>query len=327
MKRFIVSVLVCLLLVNMAIFAAGGAQSGGDTKPSYPTRNITMICPWAAGGGTDAILRALSAALEKQLGVTVTVENRTGGAGAIGHAAIKNARPDGYTLGMTTFELNSLPQQGLIDFTYQDYDNLIRVNADAAALSVNAKAPYKTIKEFVDYCKANPGKVSIGNSAPGSVWHVAAGLLANHTGIDVKHVSFEGAAPAVTALAGGHIEAVAVSLAEVKSQLDAGNVKCLGIMDAKRSPLYPNIPTFKDDGYNIEYYVWRGIAAPKGIDPAIRDILAKALAEAMKDPGFLEQAKRLNLNVSYLPPAEFTAFLKQNFEDVTNTMKAIGLIK
>ena len=98
-------------------------------------------------------------------------------------------------------------------------------------------------------------------------------------------------------------------------------------MDAKRSTVYPNIPTFKDQGFNIEYYVWRGIAAPKGIDPAIRDILVKALAEAMKDPAFLEQANKLNLNVSYLPPAEFNAFLKQNFDDVTNTMKAIGLIQ
>src|SRR5215471_3446190 len=131
-------VFLCLAMVSVALFAAG-AQSGGA---KYPSRNITMICPWAAGGGTDAILRALSAAAEKQLGRTIVVENRTGGAGAIGHAAIKNARPDGYTMGMITFELNSLPQQGLIDFTYQDFDPIIRVNADAAALTVKADAPY-----------------------------------------------------------------------------------------------------------------------------------------------------------------------------------------
>jgi tripartite-type tricarboxylate transporter receptor subunit TctC len=316
-------VFLCLLLVSGALFAKGGSESGAK----YPTKNITMICPWAAGGGTDAILRALSAAAEKQLGVTITVENRTGGAGAIGHSAIKNARPDGYTIGMITFEINSLPQQGLIDFTYADYDPLIRVNADAATLTVKADAPYNSIKEFVDFCKKNPGKVSIGNSAPGSVWHIGAGLLANETGIDVKHVAFEGAAPAVTALAGGHIEAVSVSLAEVKSQLDAGNVKCLGIMDEKRSELYPNIPTFKDQGYNLTYYTWRGIAMPKGIDPAIRDTLVKAFSEAMKDPAFIDQAKKLNLNLAFLPPAEFGAFLKENYEAVTKTMKAIGLIK
>ena len=313
MKK-LTSILVCLLIAAGLAFA-------------YPTKKITMICPWAAGGGTDAILRALSGAAEKQLKQTITVENRTGGAGAIGHSAIKNAKPDGYTIGMITFELNSLPQQGLIDFTYADYDPLIRVNADAATLTVNAKAPYNSIKEFVEYCKKNPGKVSIGNSAPGSVWHIGAGLLANETGIEVKHVAFEGAAPAVTALAGGHIEAVSVSLAEVKGQLDAGNVKCLGIMDTKRSELYPNIPTFKDQGYNLTYYTWRGIAAPKGIDPAVRDTLVKAFSEAMKDPAFVEQAKKLNLNLAFLPPAEFKAFLKENYDSVTKTMKAIGLIK
>ena len=131
MKRIIVSALICLLLVNAAVFASGGGQAGGKA-PAYPTKSITMICPWAAGGGTDAILRALSAATEKQLGQTIVVENRTGGGGAIGHAAIKNARPDGYTIGMITFEINSLPQQGLIDFNFTDYVPLIRVNLAVA---------------------------------------------------------------------------------------------------------------------------------------------------------------------------------------------------
>jgi len=314
MKRIIITLLVGLMLVNVAVFGAGNKEA------PYPTKNITMICPWAAGGGTDAILRALSAAAEKQLGVTITVENRTGGAGAIGHAAIKNARPDGYTIGMITFEINSLPQQGLIDFTYADYDPVIRVNADAAALTVKADAPYNTVREFVDYCKRNPNTVSIGNSAPGSVWHIGAGLLANETGIQVKHIAFEGAAPAVTALAGGHIQAVSVSLAEVKSQLDAGNVKCIGIMDTKRSELYPNIPTFQDQGYNITYYTWRGIALPKGVDPAIRNTIVNAFTAAINDPTFTTTAKNLNLDLAYLPPAEFAAFLKDNYEAVTKTL-------
>jgi tripartite-type tricarboxylate transporter receptor subunit TctC len=322
MKKLSIAV-VCLLLASGALFAKGGSEGGA----AYPTKSISMICPWAAGGGTDAILRALSAAAEKQLGKTIAVENRTGGGGAIGHAAIKNAKPDGYTVGMVTFELNSLPQQGLIDFTYADYEPLIRVNADAATLTVKADAPYNSVKEFVEYCKKNPGKVSIGNSAPGSVWHIGAGLLANETGIEVKHVAFEGAAPAVTALAGGHIEAVSVSLAEVKGQLDAGNVKVLGIMDTKRSALYHNIPTFIDQGYQITYYTWRGLALPKGIDPAIKETLVKAFTAAIQDPAFVDQAKKMNLDLAFLPPAEFTTFLKENFDAVTKTMKAIGLVK
>jgi tripartite-type tricarboxylate transporter receptor subunit TctC len=315
-------ILSCLFIAA-ALFAGGKSDSGGA---QYPVKNITMICPWAAGGGTDAIVRALSAAAEKQLGVTVTVENRTGGGGAIGHAAIKNAKPDGYTLGMITFELNSLPQQGLIDFTYKDFDPLIRVNADAATLTVKADAPYNSVKEFVEYAKAHPGEISIGNSAPGSVWHIGAGLLANETGIEVKHIPFEGAAPAVTALAGGHIQAVSVSLAEVKSQLDAGNVKCIGIMDTKRSALYPDIPTFVDQGYNITYATWRGIALPKGVDPAIRKALEDALAAAMRDEAFISQAKNLNLDLAYQNSADFEKFLAENFDAVTKTLQETNLL-
>jgi tripartite-type tricarboxylate transporter receptor subunit TctC len=318
-----ISMILLCLLVTAGLFAGGKKDSGGA---QYPTKNIAMLCPWAAGGGTDAILRALSAAAEKQLGVTVTVENRTGGGGAIGHAAIKNARPDGYTMGMITFELNSLPQQGLIDFTYKDFDPIIRVNADAATLTVKADAPYNSVAEFVAYAKAHPGEISIGNSAPGSVWHIGAGLLANETGIEVKHIPFEGAAPAVTALAGGHIQAVSVSLAEVKSQLDAGNVKCLGIMDTKRSALYPDIPTFIDQGYNITYATWRGIAVPKGVDPEIRKTLEDAFTAAMRDEAFVAQAKNLNLDLAYQNSADFGKFMAENYDAVTKTLQETNLL-
>lgn len=318
---------LCLVLGAGLFVSCKGKSEAKAANPAegFPKHGITMICPWGAGGGTDAVLRALCKTAEKYLGQPITVENKTGGAGAIGHAAIKDAKPDGYTVGMITFELNSLPQQGLIDFTYADYDPLIRVNADAATLTVKADAPYNSVAEFVEYCKAHPGEISIGNSAPGSVWHIGAGLLADKTGIDVKHVAFEGAAGAVTAVAGGHIQAVAVSLAEVKSQLDAGNVKVLGVMDEKRPAAYPNIQTFAEQGFDIEYYTWRGLALPKGVDPAIKAILVDAFTKAENDPEFISTAASLNLNLAYQNPDEFGAFLKENFEAVTDTMKAIGL--
>ncbi len=324
MKKLALS-LMCAALAAGTLVSCSKKEKA-NAAADFPKKGITMICPWGAGGGTDSVLRALCASAEKYLGQTITVENKTGGAGAIGHAAIKDAKADGYTVGMITFELNSLPQQGLIDFTYADYDPLIRVNADAATLTVKADAPYNTVQEFVDYCKAHPGEVSIGNSAPGSVWHIGAGLFADATGIDVKHVAFEGAAGAVTAVAGGHIQAVAVSLAEVKSQLDAGNVKVLGVMDASRPAAYPNIPTLKEQGFNVEYYTWRGLALPKGVDPAIKAKLVEAFTAAEQDPEFVKTAESLNLNLAYENSEEFGAFLKDNFESVTKTMKSIGLI-
>ena len=191
------------LLVGVAAVAAGIFAL--PALAAFPEKPVTVICPWAPGGGTDVLLRALSKAAEKHLGQTINVVNQTGGGGAIGHNAIRAARPDGYTVGMITFELNSLPPQGLVPFTWKDFDPLMRINSDPAALTVRADAPYSTVRGFMDYAKANPGEVTIGNSAPGSVWHIAAGLVAEKTGVQVKHVPFDGAAPAVTSLVGGQL--------------------------------------------------------------------------------------------------------------------------
>ncbi len=321
LSKIIAIALIATMCVG-TVFAGGTSDAAAD----FPKKNITVICPWGAGGGTDAILRALCAAAEKNMDVTLTVENKTGGAGAIGHAAIKNAKTDGYTVGMITFELNSLPQQGLIDFTYADYDPLMLVNSDAAALTVKADAPYNSVEEFVAYAAANPGEISIGNSAPGSVWHIGAGLLANETGISVKHIAFEGAAPAVTALAGGHIQAVTVSLAEVKAQVDAGNLKVLGVMDEERSKNFPTVPTFKEQGFDIVYATWRGLALPKGVDPAIKATLLAAFEKGMQDPEFLALADKMNLNINYLDSADFADFLAANYEAVTTTLVETKLL-
>ncbi len=319
-----ISVMVCIAL---GLVVLGSCKKNIAQKTDFPEHGITVICPWGEGGGTDVVLRALCKTAEKYLGKPITVENKTGGAGAIGHAAIKDARPDGYTLGMITFELNSLPPQKLINFTYADYDPIIRVNADAATLTVNANSPYNTVQEFVDYCKEHPGEVSIGNSAPGSVWHIGAGLLADATGIAVNHIPFEGATGAVSAVASGQIEAVTVSLPEVKSELDAGNVKVLGIMASDRPESYPDIKTFKEQGFDIEYATWRGLALPKHVNPAIKAILVNAFTQAATDPEFLEECIRLNLSPAYQNPVDFTVFLKHNYNDVAKTMKSIGLIE
>ncbi len=320
MKKLLAATLSLTLILGMA-----GIAYAAD----YPSKSISMICPWTAGGGTDATLRALAMAAEKILGKPVVVENKTGGGGLIGHSAIATAKPDGYTIGMITFELSTYVPQGTGDITWQDYDILCRVNTDAAALSVNsawAKANNVTdVASFVEYCKANPGTVNIGNSAPASVWHIGAGLLAQATGIDVKHVAFEGAAPAVTALAGGHIEAVSVSLGEVRSQMEAGNITVLGVMDTIRPERYPDIHTFQEQGFDVVYGTWRGLALPKGVDPEIMAFLNEVFAKAVQDPDFVTFMNNGMLTIAYQNTEDFTAFLKQNYTDVESTMKSLGL--
>ncbi len=294
---------------------------------AFPEKPITVICPWTAGGGTDVLLRALSKEAEKFLGKTINVVNQTGGAGAIGHNAIRTARPDGYTVGMITFELNSLPPQGLVPFTWKDFDPLMRINSDPAALTVRSDAPYSTVRGFMDYAKANPGEITIGNSAPGSVWHIAAGLAAEKTGVNVKHVPFDGAQPAVTALVGGHIKAVAVSVAEVRGQAQAGNLKILGVMSCERDKIFPTVPTFKEQGVDVQFYTWRGLALPKGVPAANKAKILDAYKKAFETKEFKEFAAKASLNLAYQDSAEFTRFLDQNYKDVEAVMKNLGLAK
>ena len=312
-------------LIGVTAVVAGAFSA--SALAAYPDKPVTVICPWTAGGGTDVLLRALSKEAEKYLGQTINVVNQTGGAGAIGHNAIRAARPDGYTIGMITFELNSLPPQGLVPFTWKDFDPLMRINTDPAALTVRKDAPYNTVRGFVDYAKAHPDEITIGNSAPGSVWNIAAGLVAEKTGIKVKHVPFDGAQPAVTALVGGHIKAVAVSVAEVRGQVQAGNLKILGVMSSERDKIFPDVPTFKEQGVDVEFYTWRGLALPKGVPANIKAKISDAYKKAFDSKEFQEFAAKASLNLAYLNAADFTKFLSQNYTDVDAVMKSLGLAK
>lgn len=313
------------LLIGMAAVVAGTLSA--PALAAYPDKPITIICPWAAGGGTDVLLRALSKEAEKHMGQTINVVNQTGGAGAIGHNAIRTARPDGYTIGMITFELNSLPPQGLVPFTWKDFDPLMRINTDAAALTVQKEASYNTVRGFMDYAKSHPGEITIGNSAPGSVWHIAAGLAAEKTGVQVKHIPFNGAQPAVTALVGGHIKAVAVSVAEVRGQVQAGNLKILGVMSSDRDKLFPDVPTFKEQGVDVKFYTWRGLALPKGVPANVKAKITEAFKKAFDSPEFQDFSAKAGLTLDYQNSADFAKFLDQNYKDVEAVMKSLGLAK
>jgi tripartite-type tricarboxylate transporter receptor subunit TctC len=310
----------------VSIFGLSPLAASAQTN-DFPRKPITVICPWTAGGGTDTLLRALAREAEKYVGQTINVVNQTGGAGAVGHNAIRAAAPDGYTVGMITFELNSLPPQGLVPFTYKDFDPLMRINVDPAALTVKKDAPYNTLKEFVDYAKAHPEEITIGNSAPGSVWHIAAGLMADKTGVRVKHVPFDGAQPAVTALLGGHIKAVAVSVPEVRAQVQAGNLKIIGVMDNVRDELFPAVPTFKEQGVDVAFSTWRGLGLPKGVPADVKVKLNDAFKRAFDSKDFKDFAARASLNLAYQNAGDFNKFLEQNYKDVDAVMKTLGLAK
>jgi tripartite-type tricarboxylate transporter receptor subunit TctC len=309
---------------------AAETEAAAATQTDYPKKGISVICPWSAGGGTDACLRAFSEALGKDLGVTLTVDNQTGGGGILGHQAIADADPDGYTLGMITFEISTYKKLGTSDLTWEDYDPLCRVNTDAAAVTVNAKWAEENgitdLASYIDYCKAHPGEVQMGGSSNASVWHIAGGYLMQATGIDIQMITYqEGAATAVQNAAGGFIQGVTVSLAEARSFIESGDLICLGVMDEERNASFPDVPTCKEQGYDITYFTQRGMAIPKGVDPAIKARLEEACAKAIEDPDFVEFMNNNGQTIAYLNSADYSDFLKQSAEDVANAMDVLGL--
>lgn len=311
------------LVLALALAGCGGGKD-------YPGKSITVICPWSAGGGTDACARAFSDAMSKDLGQSLKVENVTGGGGVTGHQAIADAEPDGYTIGMITFELATYVPLGSSELTWEDYEPLCRVNTDAAAVTVNAEWAASNgvsdLATFIDYCKAHPGQVQMGGSSNASVWHIAGGYLMNATGIDIKMVTYqEGAATAVQNAASGFIQGVTVSLAEARSFMESGHLVCLGVMADQRNSAFPDVPTCAEQGYNIKYYTQRGMAVAKGVDAEVKERLETACANAVKDPDFVDFMERNGQAISYLDSETYAEFLRQDAENVAAAMQALGL--
>ncbi len=298
---------------------------------NYPTRPITMVVPWGAGGGTDATARIVGSLLERELGQPVTVVNRTGGSGVVGHSAIASAAPDGYTIGVATVEIGMMHWQGLTELKSTSYTPIGLVNADPAGVQVRADSPYKTIQELLAAIKANPGKIKASGTGQGGIWHLAiAGLLRDQK-IDpasVPWVPSNGAAPGLQDMIAGGIDLAPVSLPESRSLIDAGKVRSLAIMADDPSALYPNVPTLKKAiGSDWTMAAWRGIVAPKGIPADVRDKLAAAVKKIAAGKEFNDFMSKQGFGVIYKGPDEFAQFMAKSDTELGATMKAVGLVK
>lgn len=318
---------VAAALGGLAIFAAAGPAAA----QGYPARPITLIVPWGAGGGTDATARIVGSLLEKELGQPVTVVNRTGGSGVVGHAAIAAAAPDGYTIGLATVEIGMMHWQGLTELTGASYTPIGLVNADPAGVQVRADAPYKNITELLAAIKANPGKMKASGTGQGGIWHLAiAGLLRDQK-IDaaaVPWVPSNGAAPGLQDMVAGGVDIAPVSLPEARSLIDAGKVKSLVIMSDKPSALYPNIPTLKAAvGSDWTMAAWRGIVAPKGIPNDVRDKLSAAVMKVAASKDYTDFMASRGFGVTYAGPEDFGKFMAKSDAELGATMKAVGIAK
>ncbi len=296
--------------------------SGCDRTDNFPNRPITFICPWGAGGGTDRISRQLAFQLEQQLGVPVNVVNATGGGGVTGHSRGARARPDGYTITMITVELNMLHWRGLTSISYKDFQPVMMVNRDAAAVFVRTDSRWKTLGELEQAIRENPGRLKASGTAFGGIWHVALAGWLNRIGLeasDVTWIAMGGAAPSLQELMAGGLDIVSCSLPEARVLLKSGKIRCLGVMADQRLPAYPDIPTFKELGCDGEIYTHRGIALPLGVPEPRRIILEQAVARAAKSKEFLEYMENTGAGAAAMPSEEHAKFLEK-------TDKAFGKV-
>ena len=320
------------LLASLVGCGSGNSAAPSDQQPSgekeaYPQKQIELIVPYAAGGGTDAFARAFADAANKLLPQPIGVVNKTGGGGAVGMSEGAKAEPDGYTVTLVTVEMTTLPPLGLASFTPEDFRPVARLNADPAAITVRADAPWNTIDEFIAYAKENPGKVRIGNSGTGAIWHLAATALEQKIGTKFNHIPFDGANPAVTSLLGGHIEAVSVSPAEVAAQVEAGKVKVLAVMADERVEKLPDVPTLKEKGIDLSIGTWRGLAVPKDTPDEVVNVLQDVAKKVTEDKAFTDILDKMNLGVSYADDAAFQEAIQKDTELFTQLVSDLGLKK
>jgi tripartite-type tricarboxylate transporter receptor subunit TctC len=271
----------------------------------YPTKPVELVVPAAAGGGSDALARTLADVFRKYFPQPLLVNNKPGASGSIGMTDVLNSKPDGYKVAMVVTELVILPHLGTVKFTHADFTLVALLNADPAAVTVRSDAKWNTVEEFLADARARPGQIKSGNSGPGSIWHVAAVGLEDRANIKLTHVPFQGAAPAVVSLLGGHIDAVTVSPAEVSEHVKAGRLKMLGIMADRRIGTFDKVPTLKERNVDVAIAAWRGLAVPKDTPASVVESLRTATRRAAEDPAFRESLAKLNLGYAYLDAPEF----------------------
>ena len=294
-----------------------------DTASKYPEREIQLIVPFAAGGASDSISRIIAKGMEEHLQKPVVVVNKTGGTGGVGLSFVEASANDGYIMGYTPVELTMHKPLGLSELEPSKFEFIAQVTKIPAAVTVPIDAPYNTLEEFVEYARNN--KLTVGSSGAGSIWHVAAAAFGQAAGFEFNHVPFDGAAPAVTALMGGHIDVVMVSVGEVKSGIEAGKLKLLGVMSNERDPNFPDVPTLKEAGYDVEIAGWGGFILPKGTPQDIIDILAEAIEKAAQSDEFKEFTQKQGMLMDYKKGAEFKEFAESQFQFFSELIPTMGL--
>lgn len=291
----------------------------------YPERPVKMIVPWAAGGDTDVIKRIFANHLQKQLGQPVVVSNVTGASGTVGAREAKAAPPDGYTIYSVHDYLHSTYYTGITDINYWDFEPICLITFTPNLVGAHGKAKWNNMSELIADAKKRPGQIIFGVTL-GSTSHFFPLLIEKETGIRWKYVSYEGTAPRMTALLGGHIELGRVDLTQM-DKVRAGQLKLLGIATTERHSEVPQVPTLKEQGINVVYGENRGLLAPKGTPEAALAKIEEICSKVAKDPSFHQEMQRQGTVAFFLGRRAYGDFLKKNDVLTKEVTSEVGLLK
>lgn len=319
-----------VVLVGAALLLAPAAL---PAQEAYPSRPITIVAPFPPGGVADLTARPVAAALEKVLRSPVGVVNKTGAAGAVGMQFVATSRPDGYTLLLALSSISIIPEADKLfgrqpAFTVDQFAPIALISADPTILVVRSELPWKTAPEFIEDARRRPGQISYSSSGIYGTLHMAMELLSHAAGLKLRHVPHAGAGPALNAILGGHVDALASGPAVVIPHIKSGKLRPLAGWGDRRVAALPDVPTFRELGYpDAEFYIWAGLFAPRGTPEPVLARLREATRQAVEDPDFRTAMDRLSTPIAFKQGEEFQKFFEADARRLAEGVRRVGRIE
>ncbi len=307
-----------------AALTLAATASAQEAFPGNKPIEMTVLFP--AGTSADVTARVLAEGMSRQLNTNIVVVNRPGAGGAIGYKYMAAQMPDGHHIVWNSNSISTSYHSGMLAFDYKEFDLVAQVQVETPLLVVKADAPWKGLREFVAAAKANPGKITVGNSGVGSHTHMTSVALFRAVGAEVVDVPF-GAAQVIPSLLGAHVQAVVQLPGALVSHVKAGSLRVLAALSVKRDPAFSEVPTAREQGINIGAELWRGIAVPKGTPKKIIARLEDAMRKTVTSPEFVKSCERLAVTPAFLPAAEFGKVVAREDAEIAQIMQLLGLKK
>jgi len=309
------------------LLALASCFAGAALAQSWPARPIKLEVPFAAGGNTDAVARIAADRLTTLLGQPVLVENRAGASGAIAAEYVMRSAPDGYTLFVgATPNILVVPQLNKVNYDWErDFVPVAIITTNPFVLGIHPTIGAKTLREFVDYAKARPGKLNYGSGGTGTIAHLSAALLVSRAGLVATHVPYKGGGPAVADLVGGQLDFYFGNAAELIPHMRSGKVTVLAVSSEKRARELPDVPSVAETYPGFQTYTWNALFAPAGTPRAIVERIAHEVGRAVKDPATVDRIQRIGSDPSGIALEEFTALIRREKPIWIEAVKAAGL--